>query len=322
MWELLLAAILAGFTVTGTVEQPEPPPSLSDLPRGVPPRIGYVDHGVWHGTDGARVELPDEHGISAITAYDGGFLVADTRFFEGSLGVVRIADDGRRLGDWASSGGAVLAPDGEIAWASYVEPESGLTGPSLLHRLDACGDVTSVPWLDRQPFSVVAFVGDSVVARHRFLGPTYLVGPSGESARVPHVGVALDASRHLVSGFLGSEARWSGVVDVRSGDLLWRTRGSVVGFSPSGRRVVVSDGRRGWWVARASDGRRLWDLAVPARSYTSEPVWEDERHLLAVTTRGTLAAVLRFGRDGTVERATRVSRSDYHDQAYVLATQP
>jgi hypothetical protein len=111
-------------------------------------------------------------------------------------------------------------------------------------------------------------------------------------------------------------------VDVRDGDLLWRTRGSVLGFSPSGRRVLVSDGRRDWWVARASDGRRLWDLAVPARSYSSEPVWEDERHLLAVTTRGTLATVLRFGRHDTVERATGVSRSDYDGPAYVLATQP
>lgn len=321
MWELILAAILAGFTVTGTVEQPEPP-SLSDLPRGAPPRVGYVDHGVWHGADGARVELPDEHGISAITAYDGGFFIADMRHFEGSVGLARVDGSGRVIAEWASSGSAAVWSDGSVAWTSFVPLESGEAGRSLVHRLDGCGRKYVQEWPHRAPFSVAGWIGDQVVVDGAFLLPVELLDLAGSRHQLPLAG-ASDVSGRLVAGNLDPDGYTSGVVDASSGRVLWRVRGSIEAFSPLGTRVVVSGPRgRERWVARASDGRRLWDLAVPARSYSSEPVWEDERHVVAVTTQGTLAAVLRFGRHGTVERATGVSRSDYDDQAYVLATQP
>jgi hypothetical protein len=325
MWELLLAAVLAGFTATGTVdtvEQPEPPPSLSDLPRGAPPRVGYVDHGVWHGTDGARIELPDRHGISAITAYRNGFFIADMRHFEGSVGLARVDRSGRVVADWASSGSAAVGSDGSIAWTSFVPLESGEAGRSLVHRVDPCGREIVHEWPHRAPFSVAGWIGDQVVVDGAFQLPVELLDSSGSRTLLPLAG-ASDASGTLVAGNLDPDGYTSGVVDAASGKVLWRVRASIEGFSPSGHRVVVSAHRgRDTWVARASDGRRLWDLDVPARSYTRDPVWEDERHVLAVTIRGTLAAILRFGRDGTVERATGVSRSDYDDQAYVLATQP
>ena len=110
-------------------------------------------------------------------------------------------------------------------------------------------------------------------------------------------------------------------MDARDGRVLGRRRGSVQSFSPSGRRVVVSDPRgRDWWVARASDGRRLWSLDLPVRSGSSTPVWEDERHLLAAVSLRGRTAILRFGRGDEVERVTDVVRVDALRPAYVLTT--
>lgn len=321
MWELVLAAVLAAVTLTGTVEPPAPPPSLIDLPRGAPPRVGYVDHGVWHGPDGARVDVPAPHGISAITAYDGGFFITDTRHFEGSVGLARVDASGRVVDEWASGGSAAVGPDGSVAWTSFVPLESGEAGRSLVHRVDPCGRETVQEWPHRAPFSVAGWIGDQVVVDGAFQLPVELLDPSGSRTPLPLAG-ASDVSGTLVAGNLDPDGDTSGVVDATSGTVLWRVRASIEGFSPSGHRVVVSAHRgRDTWVARAADGRRLWNLDVPARS-SAEPVWEDERHVLAATTQGVVAAVMRFGPGGAVERATGVSRSDYDDPAYVLATQP
>ncbi|MGH3348327.1 MAG: hypothetical protein ACRDO4_15215, partial [Nocardioides sp.] len=141
----MLAAILAMFTV----ETPAPPPTLADLPRGAPPSIGYVVDGEWRGPDGRRVDLPDRHGISAVTPYAGGFLVADTRYFEGSLGLSRIDGEGRKLGSWASSGSPAASDDGRVAWTSLVPLESGLAGSSQVHVDDGCGRLALLKWAGR-----------------------------------------------------------------------------------------------------------------------------------------------------------------------------
>ena len=60
--------------------------------------------------------------------------MADNHAFEGTLGMWRLDADGRIVGDgWTSTGPPLVAPDGQVAWVSLVAPESGETGPTLIH---------------------------------------------------------------------------------------------------------------------------------------------------------------------------------------------
>ncbi|MEJ7795676.1 MAG: hypothetical protein WKF50_08995 [Nocardioides sp.] len=131
----------------------------------------------------------DRHGISAITPYDGGFFIADTRYFEGSIGLVRVDADGHVIGDWTSSEGPATAEDGRVAWTSFVAPESGETGPQLVH------------------------VGDPVVTTSGL--EVALVDSAGVSQRVPRMTNAFDATDHWIAGAL---RRGRGIVDAATGE--------------------------------------------------------------------------------------------------------
>src|SRR5215217_1019482 len=76
-----------------------PRPTLADLPMGAPPRIGYVGHQVYVEPGGRRTPLPRRLGVSGIVPYAGGFLVSDTLFFEGTVGL-NVVRDGRVVGTY------------------------------------------------------------------------------------------------------------------------------------------------------------------------------------------------------------------------------
>lgn len=318
MWELLLSVVIALSATTTVPPRPEPPPSLADLPRGQPPQVGYVDHGVWRGPGGRTVDVPDRHGVGAITPYDGGFFIADTRYFEGSIGMVRVDGTGRIFEAWASSGSAVVGPDGMAAWTSFVPLESGEAGRSLVHRIDRCGRETVQEWPGRAPFSVAGLIGEQVVVDGAFQLPVELLDPSGARSRLRLSG-ASDVSGRLVAGHLDPDGERSGVIDTESGALLWRTRAYGLTFSPSGRRVA-GETRDGLTVFRTVDGRVLWRTEEPGRAHTGSPVWEDERHLLAVTHLQKEVSILRFAQGDEVERTTAVVRDHPYGTAYALTT--
>ena len=303
MWDELLFAVLA---ITS-------PPSLADLPRGEPPGIGYVDHGAWHGPDGARVDLPDRHGISAITPYDGGFLIADTRYFEGSVGLVRVDEAGQKVGDWTSSGAPAVAADGQVAWSTFIMPESGETGPSLVHVGTRQGCMSTRSREGTIPFGVAGFVGDNVVVTTPI--EVSLVDPAGGTRVLPRLTYAFDATDDRVAGTLG---RGRGVLDVGMGEVLWRARSYDLMFSPSGRRIALTD-REGVVVRRSADGQVLWRAELPF--HAEQMAWEDERNLLVVANRGDRSAILRIDRGGDVERTTAVTRHDAFRPPYVLPSQ-
>ena len=215
MWQHVLAAILAAVTSVGT---PERPRSLADLPRGEPPAVGYAADGVFLGPEGRRVEVPNRYGISSITPYDGGFFIADQRIFEGSNGLMRVDEAGHvdERWAWASSGGAVVAEGGSVAWTSFAPLESGLRAPSLV-QVARGGCVTVYDWPGRAPFGVAGFVGDRVVVNGAFELPTVLVAPSGERATLSRLIHASSASGSLVAGDLDPDGYRSGVVNARDG---------------------------------------------------------------------------------------------------------
>lgn len=317
----MTAAILALVAALTALAHPGSPDALSDLPRGEPPAVGYVDHGVWRGPDGRTVDVPDRHGISSITPYDGGFLIADTRWFEGSNWVVRVNETGHvdERGPWASSGGAVVADNGSVAWTSFAPLESGLETPSLVHVVRG-GCVSTYDWPGRAPFGVAGFAGERIVVNGAFELPTVLVSPSGERTTLSNMTHASDVSGSLVAGSIDPDG-YGGVVEAKTGDVLWQTRTGGLTFSPSGRRVAGID-RGTLIVFRSSDGSALWRIDLPVRFFVGPPVWEDERHLLAVANRRRETAILRFGRGGEVERTTAVERHDRFGTPYVLGTQP
>lgn len=302
MWSILVAAL----TALGAALAPPPTPSAADLPRGDPPAVGYVADGVWHDPSGRRVQLPDRHGISAVTAYDGGFLVADARFFEGSVGLARVDCAGRTVESWTSSGSPAVAADGRVGWTSFTPPETGLTRPSLVH----VGEL-EVSWPEGRHgfFSTAGFVGEDVVVNDP--RGVHLLAPDGESSRVRGVRFADDVTDRWLAGPAG---RRSTLVDLRTGRVRWRTAGHGLTFSPSGLRVAAL-ARDHVVVRRAADGRVLWEQ--PFHGYVGDLTWESEDAVLGVLVRRERATVVRFTRDG-VERATRVAAYDVNRPSLVL----
>jgi hypothetical protein len=55
-----------------------------------------------------------------------------------------------------------------------------------------------------------------------------------------------------------------------------------------------------------------------------QTVWEDDEHLLSVTTQGSVQAILRMTLDGAVERATETApyEADSFDVAFAFAPRP
>lgn len=117
---------------TTSAPTPTPRPSLDELPLGEPPRIGYVDHQVYVAPGGQHSPLPRHLGVSGIVPYAGGFLLADTRFFEGTLGL-NVIHDGRVVDGHCSSGVPTLE-DGWVTWLEASCPESADIVRAEVHR--------------------------------------------------------------------------------------------------------------------------------------------------------------------------------------------
>lgn len=124
---------------TPSTRTPAPSP-FADLSRGDPPDVGYVRGRLHVAPDGARTRLPVQHEISEIARFDGGFLVADAGYFEGTNGLVMV-ENGRveEIKPCASGAGAASSDGSEVAWATFACPESGVPASTILHRSSAEG---------------------------------------------------------------------------------------------------------------------------------------------------------------------------------------
>ncbi|MEN8672439.1 hypothetical protein [Nocardioides sp.] len=299
-------------------------PRLADLPRGRDPKVGYVDGGTFVAPGGRRNALPDRYGISSVTSFDGGFLVADTRFFEGTSGLVRVTARGREdLGPCTSGAGAVSGDRELVAWATFACPESGEPAPLVIHRYSSRGlqsqRVASQPGHLTQ---VVGFIGHDVVYQSTFTGGVFvtdLVHPPAPVAGLRTVS-GIDETGDRLAGALPRRGPVGAVVDRESGRTRWTVRGVYLGdFSPHGSLVLGQ--RRAWLVLDARTGAergRIFE-AFDAGAV----VWEDDRHLLAVVREGGMQAIVRTDLRGRTTLASDLVRRDRPgEQRFVLAQQP
>jgi hypothetical protein len=282
---------------------------------GPPPQIPYVDGTTYVEPDGRREELVGQGpvGTSAITPYREGFLVADTRWFEGSVGLAYVRGRERTdLGPCSTSGGRPSPDRRQVAWLTTGCPEANLSAATVLHVADVEGSGGWTRELER-PFMLfaVGFLGEAVVLTG-WQGPVWVVPRSGPVAVVPHLRQAVDVHGTLVAGR-------SSVVDTATGRLLWHAPDTeLISYSPDGRllvgfrsrEAVVLDARTG--AVRATLPRRLDRLT-----------WEDDTHLLAVTWGRGREAMVRVGLDGRAELVGPVQRvPPKRPYRYVFETQP
>jgi hypothetical protein len=267
--------------------------ALTGCQWGPPPRIPYVDGTTYVTPDGARQPLTgqEKRGVSGIAPLDGGHLVADTFWFEGTVGLSALVDGERtELGPCASGAGVLSRDRREVAWLTMGCPESNQTGPTIVHvghTVGAGGWSRSLGY--QYLMSAVGFVGEQVVITSR-TGHVLLVARSGPFVAVPHLRHAVDAHGRLVAGR-------QGVVDTVTGRLLWHDpHTSLVSFSPDGH-LLVGYRHRALVLLDAGTGRKLSTLPHRLEGLT----WEDGAHLLAVAYGGDSQAMVRVGLDGRAE---------------------
>lgn len=233
-------------------------PASRRVPRSEPPRLPYVDGRVLRMADGATLDLPGRWGVSSIEAYAGGYLVTDDRFFEGTVGMHRLDGEGRVLESWGSTGAPVASRDGRLAWMSLVAPESGRSGPTLLHVDAREGGRERTQELERAGLPLVTgwFRGEVVLRTwgEPFSSLTDLASPPRPVPLAQELGVPGPGGRRWASVT-------SGALEVRQGD--------------------------GVFLARFRQ-RGLGATVVPGL------VWEDERFVLTTLVRGARMCLARI----------------------------
>jgi hypothetical protein len=312
---------------TSSAPSPETGTVLDELPHGAAPAIGYVEDHVYVAPGGRRTALPRDRGISAVTPLGQRFLVADTRVFEGSIGLALVDRSGTRVDEWCSSGAPVVSADRRLtAWVTFPCLESLDTGTTRVHRSTTEGSgrrQTSQHVGRRAPITVVGFLGDDVVVDGAWEERGYLTDLV--SAPRPIAGLtwlgSVDEVGGLVAGQRGTDGEQAVVLDPRTGMHRWQAPHVYLGeFNPDGSLIAGQDGDD--WSVFDRVGSVAYRLDLPSRSQLFSMAWEDERHLLAViTSRGSIA-VVRFGPGGEAEIAAPVVHYDPNDPAYVLSAQP
>ena len=309
--------------VESTAPPPTPAPTLRDLPRGKPPRIGYVDGPAYHRADGTVLPLPNpprRGWIGSARPSRSGLLVSDTKYFEGTSGL-HLLNEGRStdLGLCTSGYGAVSDDRDFLGWATFGCPESTEGGPeTLLHRREPDGEVTQELPIEpntNRLTSVVGFIGHELVYQRGFIDGVFLTDLRQEPRRIPGLisAVTLTGTRGLVAGHFDPDGRQVGVVDARSGEVLWRRRGAYpYAFSPDGKRLLSGTGR-GVIVVQTDSGTVLRRIDAPPGTNFGTAVWESDRALLLVAANQSDQALVRADLNShghALERAGEVVPAD------------
>ena len=255
--------------------------SLGDLERSGPPRLAYVRDLVLHGTDGRllriRLGLRGRWGITSLVADGNGYIATDDRWFEGTLGMHRLDGEGQAVASWTSTGPALAGPRGAAAWVSLVAPESGGTGPTLVHA----------------------------GGREQDIGPLLSPVLAAYDGRTLTFTALQDEGRSYVRrGFT------TDLVDPPERVPTPSTRT----YSPDGEHWW--DLRRRRLVIGGPDGE-VAIRSRPFVQAFGRPAWEDDAHLLVTVTHRRRQAIGRLDLDGTLSLASDWSPFDNAGFAFV-----
>lgn len=284
---------------------------VQSLPEGPPPLVPYLVGNKYRTPDGTVLELAmpgqsGRSGASEVTAYDGGALVADTLFFEGTNGLFQLAETGTtELGPCASGAGATSDDRRTVVWATFTCPESGQQAPLTVSVATAAGviDTFEVPTdMDRSAITSVAGVVDGSVVLN-LNDEVVLANPDGSLQSVPGVGTALDVASGLaiVAGAPGGDR----VVDLSTGLPVWTAGPGLLSFSPDGESVLSRAGDEEVVVLDSATGAEVSTFTLPSAENVAQVVWEGNDHLLSSIETPTGTSVLRIalGDEPAIQRA-------------------
>ena len=269
--------------------------------------------------DGTRTTLPLD--VTGATPYRGGFLVTVTGPDLGPR-VVLLDSDLREVWRRCGQGAFAVSEDGNRTAYDTADCDSSVSTMRLDLSDEAPGGAD--PLLRDQAEQVpveqgipVGIIGDTVVARSLPGARSLVVDFDGGPEQITTLGQAAGSSegRRLVSGQLAGHPSTGAVIDADSGAVLWDRPGWVLAdFSPDGSMVLGTrtgrSGPVGSGVFDARTGELIHEFGQLADFESQQPVWEDDQHLLAVTTQGSAQAILRTTLDGAVERATETAPYD------------
>jgi hypothetical protein len=293
---------------------------LKNVTLGDPPAVSWIDGSDYVAADGTRTTLPLE-GVTNATPYRGGFLVAVTGPDLGPR-VVLLDRDLKQV--WRRCGQGTFAVSDRGLRTAYT------TGDCRSSRLTLRLGVTEVPASVSNPLiadeqvqdlpveqSIPAgVIGETVVAGSLPGARPLVVDFADQPAAIRSLGGArsVDESSHLVAGQLAGRPGTAAVIDADTDTVLWDRRGwALEDFSPDGSMVLgieIGDGVRGsggFGVFDARTGELLHAFAQLAGFQAQQTVWEDDEHLLSVTTEAASQAIVRLTLDGAMQRATRTS---------------
>jgi hypothetical protein len=310
--------------------------TLVGLDQGPSPHGGYAEAGQLHLAGGPIRVTTGSDAIVAIAPINGAYLLA-TRGEGGDL-TARVVDDrgGAIARTWPMEGGFAVSDGGNVG--AFVEPDGTVVAVQDAGSLFF--EVAKIPM--GSGFGAIAVQGENCSGRSEQAGCKVYATTSDQKPQTyvaaPHdiVALAIDTSlRKTVD--VAADGRLAGMVSstdtgscsqVVTGDLtlLWKTcEHRFLSFSPTGDHLLASsayaDGMGDSQVAvlDSATGKTLLDLKTADQAVTTQVVWEDDSHLLAVVIDQGRWAVVRIGLDGSRELALPpVADSGDLASAYVL----
>lgn len=292
---------------------------LSDIPMGSPLDVMYLHDGTVHYAGGGTVQLPgDPKGVSAFTSYHGGWLVVD--------------QDANTITQYDSSGNVVRSGSNGMLAVSGATAQTAFQMDSTIRIGTPTGEgEQTVP---AHTGGLVGLLSTGVVYND---GKVILADGSGKTRQVQGLDSATTTyvPGDLVGGFVsdghGTEPVAGGVVNAKTGEVVWQNQWLPVAFSQDGKyvaaviagdngeteAVAILDAAKGTVVAQmhlVDNKRYLHDRMVM--------FGQDDSALFPVDDATGHEAVVRLGTDNKITRATPIAPTVGIAPAYVLATQP
>ncbi len=312
------------------------PTSLADLPFGRAPGIDYLDGHTYLDMNGGRIQDPALTTATSATPVRDGLLFAVPRADPGLADLwVHTTNGDQRLG--CGRDRFAMSDDGVVS--AYWVTDS--CSPGSAGRLYEGTDNTmgeGGPGFVRTPAGVlidpVGLQTEAVVVNAwHGQDPTAELIDIGTGAATPlsalRVVSGSDENHRVVSGELAGrpvgQVGESAVVDATTGSVVWRTDWQLGQFSTDGRYVVgLSSAGDTYAVFDAVTGRKVAELPLATSGWITQVAWDFNDTLLAVVDDGSgHTAIVRFGLDGQVTRATPVRQQENASvDVFRLATRP